>query len=55
MVPSMKASGIKTKLKEMEHFGMQKEIYTLVSLELIKLMVMVCIPMSMEADMKANG
>ena len=52
---SMKDNGTKTKLKEKELFGMQKVIFTLVILELIRQMVLAYILMLMEVDMKDNG
>ena len=42
---SMKDNGTKTKLKEKELFGMQKVIFTLVILELIRQMVLAYILM----------
>ena len=51
----MKENGWIIKLKEKEHFGMQKVMYTLVILKLIKQMDMVFTRMLMVQGMKGSG
>mgnify|MGYP004110524867 CR=1 FL=1 len=51
----MKESGLTTKLKEKEHFGMLKETFTQDNSKLIKLMALVFIHMLMVQDMKETG
>lgn len=55
MVPYMKASGTKTKLREKALFGMPKVTFTLVILELIRLMDLVFTLMLTEVGTKGNG
>ena len=52
---STKDNGTKTKQKAKEPFGMLKETFTQVILELIRQMVLVYTLTSMEVDMKDNG
>lgn len=55
MAQFTKANGLTTKLKEKALFGMQRVIFTLDNLRLIKQMDLVFTRMSMDQDMKVNG